>query len=165
MLSYNPPFLDESPHNSTCTRAVLTTCSCGSDALVLEFSCAPFPPRFCISGLRSPTPRGYLPSLRAENTCASRRHLTKTIASNMAPKSASKTRSDVPKSPGKNANGLVNPSKGKPTDYSSHGVTNNDLFMLPSSDFQLLGLLTGIAAVVRLFRIYQPTSVVFDEVQ
>lgn len=50
-------------------------------------------------------------------------------------------------------------------DYRSHGVTDNDIFMLPSSDFQLLGLLTAVAAVVRLFRIYQPSSVVFDEVQ
>ena len=54
---------------------------------------------------------------------------------------------------------------GKPKDYSSHGVMDNDLFMLPSSDFQLLGLLTIVAAIVRLFRIYQPSSVVFDEVQ
>lgn len=53
----------------------------------------------------------------------------------------------------------------KPTDYTSHGVTDNDIFMLPSSDFQLLGILTVVAAVVRLFRIYQPSSVVFDEVQ
>ena len=53
----------------------------------------------------------------------------------------------------------------KPTDYTSHGVTDNDIFMLPSSDFQLLGFLTVIAALVRLFRIYQPSSVVFDEVQ
>lgn len=50
-------------------------------------------------------------------------------------------------------------------DYSSDGVTDNDIFMLPASDFQLLGMLTAIAALVRLFRIYQPSSVVFDEVQ
>ena len=56
-------------------------------------------------------------------------------------------------------------ARSKPTDYSSHGVTDNDVFMLPASDLQLLGLLTVIAAVVRLFRIYQPSSVVFDEVQ
>lgn len=53
----------------------------------------------------------------------------------------------------------------KPTDYTSHGVTDNDIFMLPSSDFQILGVLTFNAALVRLFRIYQPSSVVFDEVQ
>ncbi|KAL9122204.1 MAG: hypothetical protein Q9187_001239 [Circinaria calcarea] len=55
-------------------------------------------------------------------------------------------------------------SKGKPSDYSSHGVTDNDIFLLPSSDLQLLGILTAIAAAIRLFRIYQPSSVVFDEV-
>lgn len=53
----------------------------------------------------------------------------------------------------------------KVQDYSSQGVTDNDIFMLPGSDFQLLGFLTAVAALVRLFRIYQPSSVVFDEVQ
>lgn len=64
-------------------------------------------------------------------------------------------------------NGTVaHPSAGKSsTDYTSHGITDNDIFMLPGSDYQLLGVLTAIAAVVRLFRIYQPSSVVFDEVQ
>ena len=62
-------------------------------------------------------------------------------------------------------NGAPKSTKGKPTDYTSHGVTDNDIFLLPGSDFQLLGLLTVVAAVVRLFRIYQPSSVVFDEVQ
>jgi dolichyl-phosphate-mannose-protein mannosyltransferase len=50
-------------------------------------------------------------------------------------------------------------------DYGSDGVTDNDIFLLPGSDFQLLGVLTLLATVVRLFRIYQPSSVVFDEVQ
>ena len=53
----------------------------------------------------------------------------------------------------------------KRKDYGSEGVNDNDIFLLPGSDFQLLGILTVVAAVVRLFRIYQPTSVVFDEVQ
>jgi dolichyl-phosphate-mannose-protein mannosyltransferase len=53
----------------------------------------------------------------------------------------------------------------KRKDYSSEGVTDNDVFLLPGSDFQLLGVLTAIATMVRLFRIYEPTSVVFDEVQ
>ena len=53
----------------------------------------------------------------------------------------------------------------KRKDYGSEGVEDNDIFLLPASDFQLLGVLTVIAAVVRLFRIYQPSSVVFDEVQ
>ena len=70
------------------------------------------------------------------------------------------------KSPAKRTpNGASKPAQGKPTDYTSHGVTDNDIFLLPGSDLQLLGLLTTIAAIVRLFRIYQPTSVVFDEVQ
>lgn len=62
-------------------------------------------------------------------------------------------------------NGKPDPANDKPKDYSSQGVTDNDIFMLPGSDFQLLGLLTAVAALVRLFRIYQPSSVVFDEVQ
>lgn len=49
--------------------------------------------------------------------------------------------------------------------YGSQGVKDNDIFLLPGSDYQLLLLLTAIAAGVRLFRIYQPSSVVFDEVQ
>jgi dolichyl-phosphate-mannose-protein mannosyltransferase len=54
---------------------------------------------------------------------------------------------------------------GKHADYTSEGVTDNDVFLLPGSDYRLMGLITFIAAVVRLFRIYQPSSVVFDEVQ
>lgn len=70
------------------------------------------------------------------------------------------------KSPAKRTlNGAPKSAPAKPTDYTSHGVTDNDIFLLPGSDVQLLGLLTAIAAIVRLFRIYQPTSVVFDEVQ
>jgi dolichyl-phosphate-mannose-protein mannosyltransferase len=49
--------------------------------------------------------------------------------------------------------------------YASEGVQDNNIFNLPSSDYRALALLTLIAAVVRLFRIYQPSSVVFDEVQ
>jgi dolichyl-phosphate-mannose-protein mannosyltransferase len=49
--------------------------------------------------------------------------------------------------------------------YASEGVRDNDIFNLPGSDWQLLSLLTVIATVVRLFRISQPSSVVFDEVQ
>jgi len=45
------------------------------------------------------------------------------------------------------------------------GVKDNDIFLLPSSDYSIMATLTVIAVVVRLFRIYQPTSVVFDEVQ
>ena len=60
---------------------------------------------------------------------------------------------------------LVPSSSNKAKNYRSQGVTDNDIFLLPASDFQLLGLITAIAALVRLFRIYQPSSVVFDEVQ
>lgn len=59
-----------------------------------------------------------------------------------------------PKAPVKNG---VSAKEGK--------VKENDILMLPSSDFQLLGVLTIVAICVRLFRIYQPSSVVFDEVQ
>lgn len=52
-----------------------------------------------------------------------------------------------------------------PQSYASEGVKNNDIFQLPGSDYKLIVLVTMIAAAVRLFRIYQPTSVVFDEVQ
>ena len=82
----------------------------------------------------------------------------------MAPKSASQARFEEEQI-NKTSNGSAKSAKPKPTDYSSHGVCDNDVFMLPASDMQLLGLLTVIAAVVRLFRIYQPSSVVFDEVQ
>jgi dolichyl-phosphate-mannose-protein mannosyltransferase len=54
---------------------------------------------------------------------------------------------------------------GKPADYTSVGVKDHDIFLLPGSDFQILSFLTIIATLVRLFRIYQPSSVVFDEVQ
>ena len=50
-------------------------------------------------------------------------------------------------------------------DYSSDGVQDNDPFLLPGSDFTLLTITTIVSAIVRLFRIYQPSSVVFDEVQ
>lgn len=50
-------------------------------------------------------------------------------------------------------------------DYTSDGVEDNDIFLLPISDYQIMVVLTILGALVRLFRIYQPTSVVFDEVQ
>lgn len=52
----------------------------------------------------------------------------------------------------------------RPDDYSSDGVRDNDVFLLPTSDYYVMFGLTLLAAAVRLFRIYQPTSVVFDEV-
>jgi dolichyl-phosphate-mannose-protein mannosyltransferase len=55
--------------------------------------------------------------------------------------------------------------KPKVVGYTSEGVRDNDIFSLPGSDWQMLALLIVVAAVVRLYRIYQPSSVVFDEVQ
>ncbi|KAH8884243.1 MIR-domain-containing protein [Thozetella sp. PMI_491] len=55
------------------------------------------------------------------------------------------------------------PAKSK-DEYTSEGVDDNDVFLLPVSDFQVALGVTILAAIVRLFRIYQPTSVVFDEV-
>ncbi|KFZ06161.1 hypothetical protein V501_07659 [Pseudogymnoascus sp. VKM F-4519 (FW-2642)] len=52
----------------------------------------------------------------------------------------------------------------KRNDYTSDGVKDNDVFNLPGSDYRVMIFVTVIAAIVRLFRIYQPSSVVFDEV-
>lgn len=76
-----------------------------------------------------------------------------TASSTMAPKTRS--------SAGSPSRKAVSKSK----DYGSEGVTDNDLANLGSKDYELLGLVTAVAFFVRLFRIYQPTSVVFDEVQ
>ncbi|KAJ5768063.1 hypothetical protein N7533_000646 [Penicillium manginii] len=56
------------------------------------------------------------------------------------------------------------PIQTQPTSYASDGVKENDILNLPASDYKLLVLVTLIAAAVRLFRIYAPASVVFDEV-
>lgn len=51
------------------------------------------------------------------------------------------------------------------TSYKSEGVNDNDVFLLPGSDYITAIGLTIAATIVRLYKIYQPTSVVFDEVQ
>jgi len=53
----------------------------------------------------------------------------------------------------------------KNTSYKSDGVADNDVFLLPGSDYVVALGVTVLAALVRIFRIYQPSSVVFDEVQ
>lgn len=53
----------------------------------------------------------------------------------------------------------------EPDSYASRGVKDNDIFLLPTRDYQIMAALTMLAMVVRLYKIYQPTSVVFDEVQ
>lgn len=55
--------------------------------------------------------------------------------------------------------------KKKHEDYTSEGVEDNDVFLLPISDYQVMLGVTILGAIVRLFRIYYPDSVVFDEVQ
>lgn len=55
--------------------------------------------------------------------------------------------------------------KPKNKSYASDGVKDNDIFLLPAMDYYIMAGMTALACAVRLFRIYQPTSVVFDEVQ
>ena len=75
-------------------------------------------------------------------------------------KSRSKSRSPAP-----NGRQHQRPQQQKVQSYASEGVRDHDIFNLPASDWSLLAILTAIATAVRLFRIQQPTSVVFDEVQ
>lgn len=63
-------------------------------------------------------------------------------------------------------NGTTKGLSSPPTkSYKSDGVGNYDIFSLPGSDWQLLIFITFFGALVRLYKITQPTSVVFDEVQ
>lgn len=63
---------------------------------------------------------------------------------------------------------MVQSSPNKPPypsyDYTSKGVRDTSINKLASSDYQALAVVTLIALFVRVFRIYQPTQVVFDEV-
>ncbi|KAF7546643.1 hypothetical protein G7Z17_g8282 [Cylindrodendrum hubeiense] len=54
--------------------------------------------------------------------------------------------------------------KKKATSYKSDGVEDNDVFLLPVSDYWTVLFVTILATIVRVFKIFQPTSVVFDEV-
>ncbi|KAI1003687.1 Dolichyl-phosphate-mannose--protein mannosyltransferase 1 [Podosphaera aphanis] len=57
------------------------------------------------------------------------------------------------------------PTKNTDADeYTSEGVKDHDVFLLPGSDYQVMLSVTLVATIIRLFRIYQPSSVVFDEV-
>lgn len=69
------------------------------------------------------------------------------------------------RSPARKANGNHKARSAPVKSYKSEGVSNHDIFSLPGSDWQLLLVLIAIGGVVRLWRINQPTSVVFDEVQ
>jgi dolichyl-phosphate-mannose-protein mannosyltransferase len=77
-------------------------------------------------------------------------------------KSRSKSRSPAPSG---RKHQKPQPQQQKVQGYASEGVRDHDVFNLPGSDWSLLAILTSIATAVRLFRIQQPTSVVFDEVQ
>ncbi|KAH8802747.1 Dolichyl-phosphate-mannose-protein mannosyltransferase-domain-containing protein [Xylogone sp. PMI_703] len=75
------------------------------------------------------------------------------------------------KSPGRAKSRSPSPSSRKKVaankkvkDYTSEGVSDHDVFLLPATDYSAMILVTVIGAFVRLFRIYQPSSVVFDEV-
>ena len=66
------------------------------------------------------------------------------------------------------AKSLISISNTKPMNnipYTSDGVKDNDVFWLPASDYNIMFITTLLAAITRFYRIYQPTSVVFDEVQ
>jgi hypothetical protein len=57
------------------------------------------------------------------------------------------------------------PAGQQKTDYTSDGVADYNVFLLPGSDYCNMLLVTALGAAIRLFRIYQPSSVVWDEVQ
>jgi dolichyl-phosphate-mannose-protein mannosyltransferase len=69
------------------------------------------------------------------------------------------------RSPARNGQKQAQQQQQKLRGYASEGVKDHDIFNLPGSDWQLLIVLTLVACAVRLFRIAQPSSVVFDEVQ
>jgi dolichyl-phosphate-mannose-protein mannosyltransferase len=69
------------------------------------------------------------------------------------------------RSPARKPNGNRKADQAPVKSFKSEGVGNYDIFSLPGSDWQLLTLVTIIGAAVRLYKITQPTSVVFDEVQ
>ncbi|KAF3941324.1 hypothetical protein ABW19_dt0202775 [Dactylella cylindrospora] len=84
----------------------------------------------------------------------------------------SRSRSPTPSSP-VDSTVPTTPSKKKSKASKSSGsgfwstwglVRDHDIFDLPSSDWSILIGLTVLAVFVRLFRIHQPSSVVFDEV-
>jgi dolichyl-phosphate-mannose-protein mannosyltransferase len=52
----------------------------------------------------------------------------------------------------------------KSISYKSEGVEDNDVFLLPASDYWVVLGLMVVATIVRIYKIYLPTSVVFDEV-
>lgn len=80
-------------------------------------------------------------------------------------RSSGATAAAAPASPPPSSNHKAQSRAKHGDDYTSDGVEDNDVFLLPLSDYWVTLAVTVLSAVVRLFRIYQPTSVVFDEVQ
>lgn len=87
----------------------------------------------------------------------------------MAKPSANRGKS--PPTPERQLSGMwLAPSKAKAMakkslSYKSDGVQDHDILLLPTADYLVALGVTVLAAIVRIFRIYQPSSVVFDEVQ
>jgi dolichyl-phosphate-mannose-protein mannosyltransferase len=98
--------------------------------------------------------RGRSPLPPAEKQFASSPTLTVPETGKARSKSRSKSRS-------KNKT----KSKAKELSYKSDGVEDHDVFLLPVSDYWVILALTLLALAVRVYKIYQPSSVVFDEVQ
>jgi dolichyl-phosphate-mannose-protein mannosyltransferase len=103
---------------------------------------------------RSPQP----PSEKQQQPAAAAQ-LQPALAVPGAPKARSKSRS---KSRSKNKKKAVNAIS---TSYKSDGVEDNDVFLLPVSDYVVALGIIALATLVRTWKIYMPTSVVFDEVQ
>ncbi|PHH75845.1 hypothetical protein CDD82_4244 [Ophiocordyceps australis] len=90
----------------------------------------------------------------------------------MAKRSASRGKSPQPAAAHAKPSASPAPSKAKAavskakknTSYKSDGVDDHDVFLLPISDYVVALGVTVLATLVRIFRIYQPSSVVFDEV-
>ena len=97
----------------------------------------------------------------------------KSVASGQYLDDKPRTRSSTSRSPSRSPvqappsdlRNAVKEIKAKAVDYTSDGVKDYDIFGLPNSDFSILGFLILLATIVRLYRLYQPDSVVFDEVQ
>ncbi|KAF3315079.1 hypothetical protein TWF173_004289 [Orbilia oligospora] len=96
------------------------------------------------------------------------------LAADASDRGRSRSRSPTPASPSvaatssssKKKSGKASASSSTKSNYwSTWGTIRDfDIFSLPSSDWSILIVLTVLAVFVRLFRIHQPTSVVFDEV-
>lgn len=87
------------------------------------------------------------------------------MANTSSKKGSLREKSYSPAPPSQSTIRTITPNRPNGKSDASEGVENNDIFLLPAVDYQIMGVMTIIATAVRLFRIYQPTSVVFDEVQ